>query len=208
MPDVFNVDTWNLAALSPLVRTYRIGVGDFTLDYLQPKFGAWVQDDWRISDRLTLNLGLRWDLSVNSSANDVAVPPFLEAGRPNDTNNYQPRVGFAYQITDRTVARGGSGLYFYDPITSDTLWTVGNSLLDHSDHQRRPGEFCGRPSERTAAANVRPGAGAVLPRQSGAGMSGELSYRAGVATGILQASGTHLAELDRRRPPDRQHDGL
>jgi hypothetical protein len=127
-PDVFNVDTWNLAAISPLVRTYRIGVGDFTLDYLQPKVGAWVQDDWRISDRLTLNLGIRWDLSVNASANDIAVEPFLEAGRPNDTNNYQPRVGFAYQITDRTVARGGSGIYFYDPITSDTLWTVGNSL--------------------------------------------------------------------------------
>jgi hypothetical protein len=127
-PDVFNVDTWNLAAISPLVRTYRIGVGDFTLDYLQPKVGAWVQDDWRISDRLTLNLGIRWDLSVNASANDIAVAPFLEAGRPNDTNNYQPRAGFAYQITDRTVARGGSGIYFYDPITSDTLWTVGNSL--------------------------------------------------------------------------------
>ena len=33
MPDVFNVDTWNLAAMSRLTRTYRIGVGDFTLDY-------------------------------------------------------------------------------------------------------------------------------------------------------------------------------
>jgi hypothetical protein len=128
LPDPFNVDTWNLAALSPLVRTYRLGVGDFTLDYNQPKFGVWVQDDWQISNRLTLNLGVRWDLSVNASANDIAVPPFLEAGRPNDTNNYQPRVGFAYQVTDRTVVRGGSGLYFYEPITSDTLWTVGNSL--------------------------------------------------------------------------------
>jgi hypothetical protein len=57
------------------------------------------------------------------------VPPFLEAGRPNDTNNIQPRVGFAYQIDDRTVLRGGSGLYYYEPITSDTLWTVGNSLV-------------------------------------------------------------------------------
>jgi hypothetical protein len=75
-----------------------------------------------------LNLGLRWDLSMNASANDIAVPPFLEAGRPNDTNNYQPRVGFAYQVSDRTVVRGGSGLYYYDPITSDTLWTTGNSL--------------------------------------------------------------------------------
>jgi hypothetical protein len=128
MPDPFNVDTWNLAALSSITRTYRVGVGDFTLDYVQPKFGVWVQDDWHATDRLTLNLGLRWDLSINASANDIAVPPFLEAGRPNDTNNYQPRVGFAYQLTDRTVMRGGSGLYYYEPITSDTLWTVGNSL--------------------------------------------------------------------------------
>ena len=128
-PDPFNVDTWNLAAISPLVRTYRIGVGDFSLLYTQPKFGAWVQDDWQVSSRLTLNLGVRWDLSVNASANDVAVPPFLPAGRPNDTDNYQPRVGFAYRWTDRTVVRGGSGLYYYEPITSDTLWTVGNSKV-------------------------------------------------------------------------------
>jgi hypothetical protein len=128
LPDVFDVDTWNLAALSPIVEDYRIGVGDFTLSYYQPKFGIWAQDDWQISDRLTLNLGLRWDLSVNASANDIAVPPFLEAGRPDDTDNYQPRVGFAYQVSDRTVVRGGSGLYYYEPITSDTLWTTGNSL--------------------------------------------------------------------------------
>ena len=127
--DPFNVDTWNLAAVSSITRLYRIGVGDFSLTYTQPKFGAWVQDDWQISDRLTLNLGLRWDLSVNASANDIAVPPFLEAGRPNDTDNYQPRAGFAYQWNDRTVIRGGSGLYYYEPITSDTLWTVGNSKV-------------------------------------------------------------------------------
>jgi hypothetical protein len=128
LPDPFNVDTWNLAALSSITRNYTIGVGDFTLDYKQPKFGVWVQDDWHMTDRLTLNLGLRWDLSVNATAKDIAVAPFLEAGRSDDTNNYQPRVGFAYQVTDRLVVRGGSGLYYYEPITSDTLWTVGNSL--------------------------------------------------------------------------------
>jgi hypothetical protein len=128
LPDPFNVDTWNLAALSPLVRSYRIGVGDFTLDFDQPKAGWWVQDDWQVNNRLTLNLGLRWDLAVNATAKDVAVPPFLEASRADDTNNYQPRLGFAYQLTDRTVMRGGSGLYYYDPISSDVLWTVGNAL--------------------------------------------------------------------------------
>jgi hypothetical protein len=129
LPDPFNADTWNLAAISSITRTYSVGVGNFALDYTQPKFGAWVQDDWRLTDALTLNLGLRYDLSINVSANDVAVPPFLEAGRPNDTNNVQPRVGFAYQLNDRTVVRGGSGLYYYEPITSDTLWTVGNSRV-------------------------------------------------------------------------------
>ncbi len=128
-PDAFNVDTWNLAALSALTRTYTVGVGNFDLVYTQPKFGTWVQDDWHVTNALTLNLGVRYDLSINVSANDIAVPPFLEAGRPNDTNNFQPRVGFAYQIDDRTVLRGGSGLYYYEPITSDTLWTVGNSLV-------------------------------------------------------------------------------
>ena len=43
-------------------------------------------------------------------ANDVAVPPFQEAGRPNDTTNFQPRVGFAYQMNDKTVVRGGIGV--------------------------------------------------------------------------------------------------
>ena len=127
-PDAFNVDTWNLTALSPITRRYTIGVGNFDLIYTQPKFGTWIQDDWHVTNALTLNLGLRYDLSVNVSANDIEIKPFLPAGRPDDTNNFQPRLGFAYQINPRTVLRGGSGLYFYEPITSDTLWTVGNSL--------------------------------------------------------------------------------
>ena len=50
-----------------------------------------------MSDSLTLNLGLRYDLTRNGWANETAVPPFLEADRPDDTNNIQPRLGFAYQ---------------------------------------------------------------------------------------------------------------
>ena len=36
-PDAFNADTWNLAAISPLVRTYDIGVGDFTTHDVRPQ---------------------------------------------------------------------------------------------------------------------------------------------------------------------------
>ena len=56
-----------------VVRTYTIGIGDFPNQYRQPKYGAWAQDDWRISDKLTLNLGLRYDLSLNSFGNDVGL---------------------------------------------------------------------------------------------------------------------------------------
>ena len=134
-PDPFNADTWNFAALSPWVRTYTIGIGKFPNQYHQPKYGAWAQDDWRIGDKLTLNLGLRYDLSLNSWANEVGLeykpgqPPFYPANRPDDRNNLQPRLGFAYQLDDRTVIRGGSGTYFADALTVDAFWPYYNAQL-------------------------------------------------------------------------------
>jgi hypothetical protein len=123
-PDPFNADTWNLAALSPITRTYEVGVGDFSQPIDQNKLAAWVQDDWHVSNRLTLNLGLRYDLTTNAYSNDVGISPWLEAGRPDDTNNVQPRVGFAYTLDDRTVLRGGAGLYFGDVLVVDSFWTL------------------------------------------------------------------------------------
>ena len=61
-PDPWNADTWNLAAISPNVRTYTIGVGQNKLPFDEPKYGAWVQDDWHLTQKLTLNLGARYDL--------------------------------------------------------------------------------------------------------------------------------------------------
>jgi hypothetical protein len=121
-PDPFNADTWNLAAISPLVRTYSIGVGDYATHDLRPQYAGWLQDDWKMSANLTLNLGIRYDVSVNSNGNHYAVPPFLPDDRPNDMNNVQPRVGFAWQLTPQTVVRGGSGLYFSTPLQIDTYF--------------------------------------------------------------------------------------
>src|SRR5436190_22916644 len=49
-PDPFNADTWNLAAISPWVSTYSIGVGDFNVHLYSKKIASWLQDDWRMSD--------------------------------------------------------------------------------------------------------------------------------------------------------------
>ena len=125
-PDAFNADTWNMAAISPITRSYSIGVGDFFVPVPSKKIGAWVQDDWRIGNALTLNLGLRYDLGLGLFANDIEFLPWQEDGRPNDTDNIQPRLGFAYQLNDRTVIRGGSGLYYGDALGGDQSFARGN----------------------------------------------------------------------------------
>jgi hypothetical protein len=126
-PNAFNADTWNLAAISSITRSYTVGVSDSSA-FLTPvhlwKYGAWAQDDWRISSRLTANLGLRYDLIWNAFAQNVTFLPFEAAGRPQDSKNFQPRVGFAYQINDKTVLRGGAGVYYADALNTNVLWPM------------------------------------------------------------------------------------
>jgi hypothetical protein len=118
-----DISTWNLAALSPITRVYRLSVGTLPTYVDRYTWAGWLQDDWAVTSRLTLNLGVRYDLSTRIFGNEISFPPdgmwtqgrFLEAGRPNDTNNIAPRIGFAYRLTDRTVVRGGYGEYFTDP---------------------------------------------------------------------------------------------
>ena len=128
-PDPFNADTWNLAAISPLVKSYSIGVGDFNVHLYSKKIASWAQDDWQVTNNLTLNLGLRHDLELGAFANDISFPPFQEAGRPADKTNFQPRLGFAYKVNEQTVVRGGTGLYYGDALGADQSFATGNPQI-------------------------------------------------------------------------------
>lgn len=84
---------------------------------------GFVQDDWRISPQLTLNLGLRYELDTdvkNVSRTGELNPiilPFLHGTRGRDSNNFGPRVGFNYATKDALMSiHGGYGIY-YDRIT-------------------------------------------------------------------------------------------
>ena len=117
-PDLGNADTWNLAPLSPIAISWTQGFGNFVLDTPRSYVAAWYQDDWAISDRLTLNLGVRYDLALDVFENTGEILPFWLAGRPNDTNNVAPRLGGVYRLNDQTVLRGGWGLYYGDMATT------------------------------------------------------------------------------------------
>jgi len=82
------------------------------------EYGFFVQDDWRATPNLTVNLGLRYDYQT------IAKPPIqnpnaalLAAGfdtsfQPKDRNNFAPRIGLSYAFNEKTVLRGGYGIYF------------------------------------------------------------------------------------------------
>ena len=118
-----DVSTWNLNALAPIARSYTLGVGKMDANPATHALSTWVQNDWQMSNRLTLNLGLRYDLMTGVYAEDVAIEPFLPSGRRNDTDNIGPRVGATFAATDRTVLRGGFGKYFADIGANRAYWT-------------------------------------------------------------------------------------
>ncbi|MSO82981.1 MAG: TonB-dependent receptor [Acidobacteria bacterium] len=139
IPNVHDVSTWNLAPLSPIARFYQRAIGMDSSPFSRPAgnsgfteyaprqvYAAWLQDNWAVSSRLTLNLGVRYDLSIGTFVNWVAFPPLIEANRPDDTNNVAPRVGFAYALTGKTVVRGGYGVYYAEVTGQPAVFTLRN----------------------------------------------------------------------------------
>ncbi|HVF88071.1 MAG TPA: TonB-dependent receptor [Pyrinomonadaceae bacterium] len=102
--------------------TLRSGVPERALvipDADNNHFAFFVQDDWRINPRLTLNLGLRYELDTDvknvSRVGELnpLILPFLSGTRGRDKNNFAPRVGFNYAPDDgRTSIQGGYGIYY------------------------------------------------------------------------------------------------
>ena len=81
-------------------------------------YGFFTQDDWRVNPKLTLNLGLRYDYqklaapTVNNPSAALAAVGLNTTTAVHDANNFAPRFGFSYAIDEKTVIRGGYGIFF------------------------------------------------------------------------------------------------
>jgi hypothetical protein len=121
-------------------------------------YSAFIQDDWRVTPKFTINAGLRWDIDEprwaendrQNSFNETALNPV--SGTPGiitfagingvskyasnwDLHNFGPRLGFAYKISDNWVVRGGGALLFtgeYDqatPIVANTGFSTQGTFV-------------------------------------------------------------------------------
>lgn len=111
--------------------------------------GYFIQDDWKLTTHLTLNLGVRYEvvlpfldkrdrMGIFDDWTDPAHPRLIYAGAEGkdrynramfatDKNNYMPRFGFAYKIGANTVARGGYGIFYgYMEPYGDAEYLIGN----------------------------------------------------------------------------------
>jgi outer membrane receptor protein involved in Fe transport len=164
------------------VASFLLGAGSSgTIDHisglaLERKYYAlFLQDDWRLSNKLTLNLGVRYDVTTGQTERhdrltwfdpDVPSPLAAQTGLPlsggleftgsdgnsrnqlaTDWNNIAPRVGAAYQLDDRTVVRGGYGIFYVPMIVfasgsigfnTSTPWVASIDGLVPENYLRNP----------------------------------------------------------------------
>ncbi len=122
-----------------LPQQVNFGSGNPIIDAKTTQVGLFVQDDWQITDKLLLNIGVRWDYDSNSKNNDFVtsdravgalrtlaadmrigdffdVEDYISTGsnRDADLDQFQPRIGFSYDFNGNasTVLFGGYGRYY------------------------------------------------------------------------------------------------
>jgi hypothetical protein len=94
----------------PLAYAFGTGSSDVTVD--TTIYSAFLQDEWRPTASLTLNLGVRYDYNTDANNPDFRHP-LVPNGRKADSDNIQPRLGFTWDPTARGdwIIRGGAGRF-------------------------------------------------------------------------------------------------
>ena len=149
--DFTTMGSWNFQSitnfLNGVARTFdAVQPGsDTTRRLRQYVYGFYVQDDWRVQNNLTLNLGLRYEPTGDITEVDGKLAQLIDFASPTATStdttivdavvknpslkNFAPRVGFAWDLGGRgtTSIRGGAGV-FYDLVTANTNFVQNTAV--------------------------------------------------------------------------------
>ena len=175
------------------INDYQVGPSNGYFHTRSWENGIYAQDDYRVNKRLTLNLGLRYDLYTwpteinNRMANfDVATGAILLAGQngvskstlTNPKHDFAPRIGFAYDLRgdQKSVIRGGYGIfYFIDregidkqmsenaPFGGSAFYSYQNALTNDGYFVNGSGLFLTLGGLTTPNADGTPNIGAITP---------------------------------------------
>jgi hypothetical protein len=130
-----NPAAWDLSLLQPYLQQYSVFFHqDYLVDVGRSQMAAWFGDNWRVTNGLTINLGVRYDVDPDGLNPQWVIdkPIPINNGRDNgnfgyqpgvrDLNNVAPRAGFAYNVGGKNdlVIRGGTGLYYNFPVSNVT----------------------------------------------------------------------------------------
>jgi hypothetical protein len=194
----------------------------------------YVQDDWKVNSKLAVNLGLRYDFITPALEANNAQTNFNPAGGGSlvfakdgsleerglvkaDKNNLAPRIGIVYTVNDKTVIRGGWGIFYnlFDRVGSEDQLALNLPGLNNSTVTQTSGSPVfflrqGIPASFLAAPNLDPAAGQLRTKrlravsnaapkttinQASFGFQRELMKGLVLTTDFVYTKGTNLASL-------------
>ncbi len=158
VPQFSPIQAFGLGIPSTLVQ----GIGNPKDSFSNKPLGLFLQDAWRVRSNLTLNLGLRYDIEFppqlakpNAFAQAAYDQLGLQKGISTDTNNFQPRVGIAWDPRGdgKSVVRASYGIFFDHPL-------LGLYFLGDASDGSKSGQLL-FPGSTPCAPGVAPGAGSL-----------------------------------------------
>lgn len=129
--------------------------GNPSVDYAIKDVGFYLQDQWKVTDRLTLTYGARYEHTI-APPPAAANPLYPQTGAPIHTGafNLMPRIGIAYRVNDKTVIRAGLGTFYARLVGGmlDDVYT-GNGMYQISDNLSNAGLIAQGPTFPNALAS-------------------------------------------------------